>query len=63
MSLKRHLEERISKACFAHDSAHANSNHIAKRTFPDKVLKDRSDEIALSRQHDEYQGGFLSISV
>ena len=40
-------KDELNKACSAHDAAYADSNNLAKRTVLDKVLKDRTSEIAL----------------
>ena len=42
-------KKELDKACFAHDAAYADSKDLTKRTNSDKILKDRTWEIALNR--------------
>ena len=30
-------KDKLDKACFAHDAAHANSKYLAKKTVSDKI--------------------------
>ena len=57
---------KISKKqviCFAHDSAYANSKDLAKKTVSVKILKDRTNEIALNPKHDWYQRGLARMML
>ena len=41
-------------ACFAQDAAYFDSKDLGKRTISDKILKDRSYEIARNCGYDGY---------
>ena len=51
----------LKKACFAHDVAYSESKGLAKRTISDKVLNDRTYEIAGNREYDRYQRALASM--
>ena len=51
----------LDKACFAHDAAYFDSKDSAKRTFSDKVLKDRGYEIIRCRKYDGYQRALANM--
>ena len=38
--------KKLDKACFQHDMAYGKSKDLAKRTQPDKVLRDKAFKIA-----------------
>ena len=38
--------KELDKACFQHDMAYGKSKDLAKRTQPDKVLRDKAFKIA-----------------
>ena len=42
----------LKKTWFAHDTAYFDSKDLAKRTISDKILKDRTYEIATNRGYD-----------
>ena len=57
---------KISKKqliCFAHDAAYANSIYLAKKTVSVKILKDRTNEIALNPKHDWHQRGLAKMML
>ena len=43
------------------DAAYSDSKDLVKRTMSDKILKDRSYEIARNRNYDRYQRAFASV--
>ena len=45
----------LEKACFQHDSAHADHKDLINRTEADKVLKDKAYDIASNPKYDGYQ--------
>ena len=47
----------LDKACFQHDMAYGNFKELKKRTAADKVLRDKSFNIANDPRHDGYQRG------
>ena len=49
----------LDKTWFAHDTAYPDSK--AKRTISDKILKDRTYEIARNREYDSYQKALASL--
>ena len=54
-NLKHFYKNELDKACFAHDAAYYDSKDLAKRTIPDKILKDGTYEIVRNRGYDGYQ--------
>ena len=52
---------KLNKACFQHDMANGKSKDLAKRTQPDKVLRDKAFKIASPPKYDGYQRGLASI--
>ena len=51
----------LDKACFQHEMAYGKSKDLAKRTQPDKVLKDKTFKIASDPKYDGYQRGLASM--
>ena len=51
----------LDKTWFAHDAAYPDSK--AKRTISDKILKDRTYEIARNREYDSYQKALQVWSI
>ena len=51
----------LDKACFQHDMAYGDSTELARRTASDKVLKDKSFNIAKNPKYDGYHRGFASM--
>ena len=54
-------KNELDKACFQHDMAYGKSNHLAKRTQSDNVLRDKAFKIASNPKYDGYQRGLASI--
>ena len=51
----------LEKACFQHDMAYRDFKYLARRTATDKVLRDKSFNIAKDPKHDGYQRGLASM--
>ena len=62
-NLKHLYRNELEKACFAPDAkqAYCHSNDLARRTISDKILKDRTYEIARTRKYDGYQRALASM--
>ena len=60
-NLKHIYKNELDKACFAHDAAYSYSKDLVKRTISDKVLKDKSYQIAINPKYDGYQRGLASM--
>ena len=52
---------KLDKACFQHDSAYADPEHLINRTEADKVLRDKAYDIASNPEYDGYQRGLASM--
>ena len=52
MCLNYILENKLNKACFAHDTAYTASNDLAKGILLDKIMKDKACEIPLNPLYD-----------
>ena len=48
----------LDKACFHHDMAYGDFKDLKRRTFSDKVLKDKAFNIAKNLKFDGYQRDF-----
>ena len=55
--LNYNYKNALYKTCFVHDAAYANSKDLFKRTISDKILKERSHEIAINLRYKEDQRG------
>ena len=51
----------LDKACFQHDSAYADHKDLINRTEADKVLRDKTYDIASNPEYDGYQRGLASM--
>ena len=51
----------LDNSCFQHDMAYAEFKDLTKRTESEKVLRDKSFEIASNPKYDEYDRGLDSI--
>ena len=54
-------KNELDKASFQQYMAYGKSNALAKRTQPDKVLKEKAFKIASDPKHDGYQRGLASM--
>ena len=49
------------KACFQHDMAYGESKALARRTEPDKILRDKAFKIASNPKYDRYKKELASM--
>ena len=54
-------KNELDKACFQHDMAYGNFKDLKRRTFSDKVLKDKAFNIAKNPKYDGYERGLASM--
>ena len=54
-------KNELDKACFVHDAAYSDSKDLTKRTFADKILKNKAFDIANGPKYDGYQKGLASM--
>ena len=54
-------KNELDKACFQHDMAYGDFKDLARRTASDKVLRDKTFNIAKNPKYDGYQGGITSM--
>ena len=54
-------KNELDKACFAHDAAYSDSKDLTKRTVADKILRNRTFNIAKDQKYDGYQRGLASM--
>ena len=54
-------KNELDKACFQHDMAYRDFKDLKRRTFSDKVLRDKTFNIAKSPKYDGYQKGLASM--
>ena len=60
-NLKLLYRNELDKACFAQDAAYSDSKDLVNRTISDKILKDRTYEIARNCNYDGYQRALASM--
>ena len=51
----------LDEACFQHDIAHGDFKDLKRRTFSDKVFRDKAFNIAKNPKYDGYQRGLASM--
>ena len=54
-------KNELDKACFVHDAAYSDSKDLTKRTVADKILKNKTFDIAKDPKYDGYQRGLASM--
>ena len=54
-------KNELDKACFQHDMAYGDFKDLKRRTFSDKVLRDKVFNIAKNPKYDGYQRGLASV--
>ena len=54
-------KNELDKACFQHDMAYGDFKDLTRRTASDKMLGDRTFNIAKNLKYDEYQRGLASM--
>ena len=52
-------KNELDKGCFQHDMAYRDFKYLKRRTFSDKVLRDKTFNIAKSPKYDGYQKDLL----
>ena len=57
---KQEINE-LDKACFQHDIAFRDFKGLKRRTFSDKILRDKTFNIAKNPKFDGYQRGLASM--
>ena len=60
-NLKHLYRNELEKACCALAAAYSDSKDLAKRTILDKILQDRTYEIARNCNYDGYQRALASM--
>ena len=50
-------KNELDKACFQHDMAYGDFKDLKRRTFFDKVLRDKAFNITKNPKYDGYQSG------
>ena len=61
MRYKLYLQNELDKACFQHDMAYGDFRDLKRRTYSDKVLRDKAFNIAKNPKYDGYQRGLASM--
>ena len=54
-------KNELDKVCFQHDMAYGDFNDLARRAASDKVLRDKTFNIAKNPTYDGYQIGLASM--
>ena len=54
-------QNELDKACFQHDMAYGDFKDLNRRTFADKVLRDKAFNIVKDPKYDGYQRGLASM--
>ena len=54
-------KNELDKACFQHDMAYGDFKDLKRKTFSDKVLRDKAFNIAKNPKYDGYQRGLASM--
>ena len=54
-------KNELDKACFQHDMAYGDFKDLKRRTFSDKILRDKSFKIAKNPKYYGYQRGLVSM--
>ena len=54
-------KNELDKACFQHDVAYGDFKDLKRRTFSERVLKNKAFNIAKNPKYDWYQRGLVSI--
>ena len=54
-------KHEIDKVCFQHDITYGDFKDLKRRTFYDKVLRDKAFNIAKNPKYDGYQRGLASM--
>ena len=58
----RHIyQNKLDKDCFQHDMAYGDFKGLTRRAASDKILRDKSFNIAKNPKYDGYQRGLASM--
>ena len=55
-------KNELDKTCFQHDMAYGDFKDLARRTASDKVLRDKTFNIAKNPKYDGYQRGLATMA-
>ena len=55
------FRNELDKACFQHDMAYGDFKDLKRRTASDKILRDKTFNIAKNPKYDGYQKGLASM--
>ena len=54
-------QNELDKACFQHGMAYRDFKDLTRRTASDKILRDKTFNIATNAKYDGYQRGLASM--
>ena len=54
-------KNELDKACFQHDMAYGDFKDLKRKTDSDKILRNKTFNIAINPKYDGYQGGIASM--
>ena len=54
-------QKELDKACFQHDMVYGDFKDLNRRTFAEKLLRDKAFNIAKDPKYDGYQRGLASV--
>ena len=54
-------QDKLDKACFQHEMAYGHFKDLTRRTASDKLLRDKSFNVAKNWKYGRYQRGFALI--
>ena len=54
-------QNELDTACFQHDMAYGDFKYLSRRTVSDKILRDKTFNIAKNLKYDGYQRGLTSM--
>ena len=58
---KKEYKNKLDKVCFQHGMAYRDFKDLTRRTASDKILRDKTLNIAKNRKYDRYQMGYASV--
>ena len=56
-------KNELDKACFQHNMVYGDFKDLKRKTFSDKILRDKAFNIAKNLKYDGYQKGLASIVI
>ena len=54
-------QNELDKACFQHDMAYGDFKDLTRTTTSDKILRDKTFNIAINPKYDRYERGLASV--